>query len=509
MTALSVPITAQAQGPTSEATTAQATAALENAEAALAAGPQALPDGGLDGGTPDATVALNQLSVSYTALEATDRRRARGLLARPTDQQADQYGDGYPSSAPVGSAESPHFCVYWVNDASREDAPNLSDANGVADADGIPDYVEAILEIAEYSYSIEVAPGALGWAPPKPDREGCGADPAAHADIYLKQLGLNGLFGYESPDPGQGNARSQYGYMVIDDDYSFEEYGYPDPLDPAKVTFAHEFNHLLQQNYDSLIDVWMFESTATWVENQVYPEIDDYLFYVKSFAANPGRPITDPVAGRRLKVYGTAVWNHWLDSGGGDLGVATIRSAWELGGKVMPRDNAIAAYDEAIFRAGGKSFPREFARFAAATAEWRTGFGGFADSDRYPDVKRKGKLLRGDSGSTRLDHTGYRLIDVRATSGGEVELKVLVDSGVRCAIALVGRSGGIDDGTVEATTKYLPKGGKARLALKSSGSYKRITAVLVNADGRVSGRDQRDEWIYSRDGAKFEFELSR
>ena len=49
-----------------------------------------------------------------------------------------------------------------------------------------------MLEIAEYSHAVEVAPGPLGWAPPKPDTAGCGADPGARADIYLKQLGNAG-----------------------------------------------------------------------------------------------------------------------------------------------------------------------------------------------------------------------------------------------------------------------------------------------------------------------------
>ena len=253
----------------------------------------------------------------------------------------------------------------------------------------------------------------------------------------------------------------------------------------------------------------MFEATATWAENHVYPEIDDYLFYVKSFAAQPGRPITEVTAARRLRIYGSAVWNHWLDSGGGGFGVATVRSAWELGGQVKPRDNAIAAYDAAIRNAGGRGFAREFVRFAAATAEWRTGFGGFVDSDRYPDVKRQGAVSRGQSERTQIDHIGYRLVEVRVGSGREVELEVRVDAGVRSGIALIGRRGAADTGEVAAETRYLPAGGKARLSLKSPGSFNRITAVLINADGRVTGRDRSGAWIYSRDAAQFEFALNR
>lgn len=507
--ALSTVPAARAQQPAGEPTAAQAGEALADAEAVLAPDPQALPapPGVVATEALDATAALNALAASYGQLQGADRRRARGLLARPTDDQADQYGDGYPANAPVASAESPHFCVHWVNDPTKEDAPSLVDANGVADLDGIPDYVEAILEIAEYTYSIEVAPGALGWEPPKPDNAGCGADPSARADVYLKQLGLAGIFGYESPDPGQGSARSQYGYMVIDNDFAFREYGYPDPLDPAKVTFAHEFNHLLQQNYASFQELWMFESTATWAENHVYPTIDDYLFYVRSFASDTDKPITDPTAGGRLRMYGAAVWNHWLDSGGGGYGSGVIRSAWELSDTTKLRENAIAAYDAAIRKAGGKNFSREFVKFAAATSEWKTGFGGFVDADRYPDVERQGALSKGGSRRVRLDHTAYRLLDVNAGSSRRIKLELRVQGGVRSGVALVARRGGLGRGAVKAKTRYLPKGGRASMTLNSLRAYDRITAVLVNADGRVDGFNPRVGWIYSRDGAAFELAL--
>ena len=74
---------------------------------------------------------------------------------------------------------------------------------------------------------------------------------------------------------------------------------------------AHEYNHVLQFAYDSQEDTWMFESTATWMEDEVYPEINDYLRYVPSFASASRRtPLTGNAGG--LKIYGAAVWNHFL-----------------------------------------------------------------------------------------------------------------------------------------------------------------------------------------------------
>ena len=340
-----------------EISATDASAVLDTAEATVA--PEAAPAAAQP--ATDATTALHDLAVVYPELNGAERNRAEGLLARPTDGSSDPLHDGYPKGAPIASSESDHFCVFYVNAPGYPDSPDLTDAN----TDGTPDYVDSLLAIAEYSYSVEVAPGAMGWLPPKPDKTGCGADPSARSDIYLKQLGNVGLFGYQTVDPGQGRNRSQYGYMVLDNDYSKAEFGYDDPAVPASVTFAHEFNHLLQVNYDTFQDTWMLESTATWTEEQVYPDINDYLGYVAAFARYPTTPITKTYPASKpesLRIYGAAVWNHWLDSGGGGYGSATIRRAWEVSGSTDPADFALAAYDRAIDRSGGKGFSASSSR---------------------------------------------------------------------------------------------------------------------------------------------------
>jgi hypothetical protein len=476
---------------TAEATVAPA-AAPEDAEPAV-----------------DATVALHDLAVAYPELRDAERERAESLLARPTDGPGGPFDEGYPPAAPVASAASTHFCVFWINAPGFPDAPSLTDANGVDDVDGVPDYVESLLGIAEYSYSVEVAPGPMGWKPPKPDRAGCGSDPSLRADIYLKQLGNQGLFGYQTVDPGQGRARSQYGYLVLDNDYSKAEYGYADPAIPASVTLAHEYNHLLQMNYDAFQDTWFLEATAVWSEEQVYPDVNDWLGYVNSFAQYPGEPITatyPPDDDRSLRIYGSGTWNHWLDSGGGGHGVGVIRRAWEFSDATRPPDFALAAYDKAISKSGGKSFSREFVRFTAATAEWRAGAGNLPDHASYPDVKRKGSLAKGGNRSFHLDHAAYRLLNVRPPGGDELTLRADVEEGVRAGLALVGRAGDPLAGGVTSKVKYLGKGGKGSVTLDDPGRFDRITAVLVNADDRVKGF-ARGDWVYSRDGARFKARL--
>jgi hypothetical protein len=487
---------AETHGPAPEPPAPQAHEALEAAVEALEADPGAEPERG-------ASPALAALAEALPALSGSDRRRARALLARPTDQASDPFGDGY--TVPRGqirhtqSAQG-NFCITWVR--SGPDAPDLTDSNG----DGIPDYVAAIAAIAELSYAVQI--GELGWRPPKPDlREECGEP--QQTDIYLMELGELGLFGYAASDPGQGGARRVHGYLVIDNDYSRSRFGrFDEPLDAARVTIAHEFNHLIQYAYNSRQDPWMLESTATWMEEQVHPDINDYLNYVPHFARTPGVPITDHGAAGGLKVYGSAVWNHWLEHGDRRYGPGVVRRTWEVSRITRPRDFAISAYARAILGAGGRGVAREFVDFAAATAEWRAGVGGFPDAAAYPDVRREGRLAR--RREFRLDHTAYRLLRVPRVAAPRIRLAVRAQRGLRSGVALVARRGGPVDGDVVRRVKFLPKGGRTSVAIRNPRRFKRITAVLVNADARARGFSFRSgDWRYRKDSRRFSARLIR
>ena len=82
--------------------------------------------------------------------------------------------------------------------------------------------------------------------------------------------------------------------------------------EPLEVTAAHEYNHVLQYGYDIGQDTWMFESTATWAEEKVFPGRSTTTIST----CRPGPP-AQPAAhlaerdGR--KMYGSAIWNHWLE----------------------------------------------------------------------------------------------------------------------------------------------------------------------------------------------------
>jgi hypothetical protein len=393
--------------------------------------------------------------------------------------------------APKSPACGAHFCVHWVDQGL--DAPRPKDTNG----DGVPDYVERVLAVAEHVHQIEN--GKLGWREPLSDGTLGGGH--GETDIYLTEIGPQ-LFGYAAPDRGQtgkdGRAsRHLHGYLVLDNDYEPFEFPHTTQGRDLKVTIAHEYNHILQFGYDAYEDPWFAESTAVWMEDQVYNGIDDYLRYVRRWVKLWETPLT----ANSLKEYGTAVWNEWLAH---HYGRALIRQAWAGAAKTRPDGFAVAAYERAIHAAGPSSFGHDFTRFAADVSEWRTGIG-FRESDLYPDVPRQGTLAPDAPPVTRhLNHTTFSLIRVHAPTGRALEVHVTAPEGVAAGLALVGRIGSERHGRTVKSVAYSAAGGTLTARLSDPARFQRITAVVVNADATAVGYSAGHlDWRYLTEGTPF------
>ena len=444
----------------------------------------------------EVTPALKELATRLSALHGSERRRARRLLERPVPGKAQPGESAYQVPEHDPPLCSAHFCIHWVD--SGADAPPLVSTLG----DGVPDYIRTMSQVFEHVYQVENQ--QLGWRrPPGDGTRGGGFD---KVDVYVKDVGGEGIFGYSTPDPGQRGS-SQAAYLVMDDDYATAQFPrYTSYLAPMEVTAAHEYNHVIQFGYDVLQDTWFLESTAVWMEDAVYDDVNDYLSYVGPWAKLTQLPLTsfdylDETDPLNVKVYGDAVWNRWLFS---HYGQALIRNAWERSTHTIPASFAPGAYDAAL-RARGSSFFAAFTRFAADSAEWRSSAGPFGDRDAnlWPDIRRASqRALAPGSGSLsgRLDHTSYVLANVAPTHDARIKLVGSLPAGTAGALALVGRTGSATAGTVQVAMTRLPRGGAGTVPLADPGRFTRITAVLVNADIRSKGYSgTTGDWFFARD----------
>lgn len=437
-------------------------------------------------GTANAAPGIAPLSVASKAQKPFLDPRWR-----PTDDNDPNRNAYSVPEAPASPACSRHFCVHWVDQGL--DAPNLSDRDG----DRVPDFVETVLRVAERVHRVENE--KLGWREPRSDGRRGGRN--GKTDVYLSQIGGE-LFGYAAPDRGQATKehripRRLHGYLVLDNDYSAFEFPGTKPLADLQVTFAHEYNHILQFGYDAYQDPWFAEASATWMEDQVYNGINDYLRYVRRWV----KLFETPLTASSIKEYGSAVWNQWLAH---RYGAAIVRKAWAGAIDSRPGGFSVASYERALRSSGPSDFSHDFARFAAAVAEWRTGKG-FRESRGFPDARRQGHLRLGGAPLTRmLNHTTFQLLRVRPRQGRAVVLHLQAPRGTAAAVALVGRLGSERHGRPKVRIAYSRSGGRLSVRLARPRRFARITAVVVNADARASGFNVGNlDWNYLTDGLPF------
>jgi hypothetical protein len=412
--------------------------------------------------------------------------------ARPTDHPDPNRNAYAVPEAPKSPGCTAHFCVHWV--AEGIDAPDLTDSNG----DGVPNYVERVQKVAEHVYSIEN--GKLGWRDPKSDgRKGGGR---GKTDIYLDQIG-GALFGYAAPDRGQATKghrlpRHLHGYLVLDNNYAPQEFPGTTPEHDLEVTIAHEYNHILQFGYDAYQDAWFAESSAVWMEDQVYNGINDYLRYVRRWVKRYDTPLT----ANSIKEYGSTVWNKWLTR---RYGRSIIRRAWAGAIHTKPGGFSVSAYDAAIEASGPSDFSRDFVHFSSDLPEWRTDRV-FPEGNLYPDVSRQGTLpTTGRVLDRELNHTTFQLLRVHARDGRAVTATAVAPRGIASGLALVGRIGSERHGHAVDVQTYRANGGEMTVRLPRPGRFSRITAVLVNADASAAGFSARRlDWAYLTESVPFE-----
>ncbi len=438
-----------------------------------------------------ATLILRDLVVRLGDLSPAELRSARAILARPTDGAADPFDDGYTvaEAPPVCSTNG---CIHYV--ASTEDAPDMTDT----DADGIPDYVEAARDTFEEVWAVEVA--TYGYRAPKSDLSSTNNGGNGLVDVYITQLGDQGLYGYCTTDDPNAAPTSGYpffdfsAYCVIDDDY-LEFPPSSSGLAGLRITLAHEFFHAIQFAYDATEDRWFMESTATWIEDEVYDDINDNWQYL------PRSPIGMPQVpldanNRAFNVYGAWIFPRFIaETSPTTPGYDLIRRVWELadasaGGRDLygVKAYAVAIKDELP----GIKFRWVFADFAmrndAPAALYEEGANyPFPPAD---DVVKVTKRNGGGSGVERLDHLSSSYIWFRPGRGVAPRAKLLVRmdgpayrTGPEASVVVFYRSG-----RVKLIPLPVSKQGIAQTRVPfGRGKVAQVDLVMTNASTRLLG----------------------
>ena len=197
-----------------------------------------------------------------------------------------------------------HFILYYTrkgpDSVPDSDAWTLTAPGWLRGADNIPDYVEFIANALDSARKFETI--GLGYS-------------FNGARIYVNIFDLGAVYGYALPGTDT---------LEFDNNLDFFDPRIVDIRDRYNVTAAHEFFHRIQFGYTENINFFS-EPSAVWMEDKMFPAVNDYLQYINQ----PGNIFQLPDT--RMDEYATGnydrvVWPKFLDE---RYSTAVIRRAWE------------------------------------------------------------------------------------------------------------------------------------------------------------------------------------
>lgn len=432
----------------------------------------------------DATMALRDLANTRTALTGADRAAAEALLARPTDPEGDgnlDYG-AVPEAPPLCDTD---ICVHYVTSG-----PHAVDLTDLSPVNGIPDYVETAAATLDDVHDNFLA---AGYREPKPDGTFGGND---LIDIYLGNIGVNGLYGYctsdqPEPDPTP-STYDRWAYCVLDNDYSASEFPTNTPLENLQVTVAHEYFHAVQYAYDRYEDAWLLEATAAWVEDELYDGVDDNLQYLASSQMRSPKTPLDTF-GNSFH-YGTWSFFRFLSEKFKEKKGPLPRIVLDI---YQRADGAAGGRDEYSWQAVDKVLQGKRTSGAAmlgayAVANRRPGKA-YAEGNKYPTAPLVGSLnitaRKGAKAALKLDHlaTATGKLVPKGLSSKSWKLKLTFNMTPKSTGSLALVTTTPRSGKVSTVKIALDKSGDAVKRIPfSSSKVANVEVTLVNGSGRFA-----------------------
>jgi hypothetical protein len=322
----------------------------------------------------DATYSMVLMAREWDQLSASTKQEILDLRANGLSQLKE-------------SVTTTHFVLHYSVQGNEAVPAQDNDRNG------IPDYIDIAAESWEVIWDREI--NQLRYPTPV-------GTPGLKFHVYYRDLrsyyGVtyadNVVLQTTSPVP-LGTASA---YIIVENDFHD---GFP-PNDEdvdenalirsgaLKVTQAHEFMHAIQFNINVYQSGWLFESHATWAEDAVYDDINDWRWYINRFFLNPDAPVFNRY------VYGAAYFMNYLSE---RFGVDVTRQIW-LRARTETTPNAVRL---AAF--GGSWEPMK----AFAPAEYLLDISDFT-SDGPSVIPRPTRLL------IRAVHSSYPVTAVAPAS---------------------------------------------------------------------------------------------
>lgn len=419
-------------------------------------------------GSRDATLVLRNLNLHRAGLSPADRAVAARLLARPATTRSQCYDT---------------VCVHWY--ASGKNAAK-------------PAYVA---QVATTAQSVLATYAAAGYRAPEPDGTKGGN---AKLDIYLQDLGSQGLYGYCTSDdpPSSKGPYDAPAYCAFDNNYS--EFPTHTPLENLQVTAAHEIFHAVQFAYDYYEDSWFMEATATWAEDELYDNVNDNLQYLpESPLAQPGKSM-DHFERTGVRQYGDWIFFRYLTeqdpAAAGGL-PTLIRDMWERadGAAGGPNDYSMQAVQR-VLADRSDDLSAVWAQFAAANRRPGSTYEE-GQANGYPSARLDRKITisgaQPDSGwvARSIDHLAASTVGfTRAPALSAKTLKLTLDLPPTKRGSAVVATVYSNTGDPVVTPITLNAAGDATMSVPFGSTVTSVEVSLANAGIDYSGCYRGTAW---------------
>ena len=344
------------------------------------------------------------------------------------------------------------------------------------DGNSIPDYAERIAWYVDSAWMTIV--NNMGYLPPPTD-DGRGGD--NKYDVYLISVGA---YGVTYPDEAGDSAWYDYSSFIgIHNTMAFAA-SYPnnDPegviIGAMKVTCAHEFFHAIQLGYNYDYDyLWWMEVNSVWMENIVFPVVDDNYNYLPSFFDSPH---TRLIYDGDYHKYGAFVWASYLQK---EFDITVMRSAWEESRWVIPSEEitALQSIDSALSTYGTK-VKNTFREFT----EWNYFTGSRAMPDYYDDAADYPEIYLDQEHDSIYNGTfhpvnapgglscNYITFNVNTAYHGHLEIQLDGPTTVEWTMTVIAEDSGADTIVIG----YTPLGGTLMYAyIPHAQDFEKITVI--------------------------------
>lgn len=254
-------------------------------------------------------------------LDYATTKRSQGNIAG----EAQRYiSTAIPDLDKVYISPGGYFRIHYTTSGTNA-VPSM-DSN----SSGIPDYIELVG--SSFDHVKDVTCTKREFRSPILDKG------EKMMDVYVYDL--KGVYGITFPSKfynSKGGFRRASCYMAVDNTYSKEK-GFDKTADECiRVTCAHEFFHAVQYAYNVDADNWWKEASATWNEDEIYDEVNDYLRYLPKVLSSPEKSL-------EKSSYGGVAFSKYLSERFSDYRI--IRRIWEVQG--FAYNKSVSAIDSAI-----------------------------------------------------------------------------------------------------------------------------------------------------------------